>query len=188
VEQLERFHLDPTAKTTLPIGAQVFRKALVQAREERQKLEGFTVETIRDAEEKARLLAKAKAATDKIKVVADLIVGAALATAGKKATALEAELKELGPLVSAAFDEKASQEKREERYKALRRRAEEMLGEGRRPSTGCWSSRRCSSRQRIRREGSRRSWGIRRFKGGSSLAGRLARIIESTSCNISQPT
>jgi hypothetical protein len=125
--QLERFHIDPDAATTMPLGAQVFRQALDETLERRRQLEGFSVETIRDAAEKMRLLSEAEAAIADMRAVADLIVGASLATASKRASALAEILEDLGPLVAAAFDPKNLVEERRARIEVLRERALEQL-------------------------------------------------------------
>lgn len=104
IEQLERFHIDPKAKTTLPLGVGAVRKALEVARERRRRLEGFGVETIRDAEEKARLLQESEEAIGALKLVADLIVGATLSVAVHKGERLDETLADLAPLVAAAFE------------------------------------------------------------------------------------
>ena len=74
-------------------------RQLDAAREKREQLARFTVLDIRDSEFKARLHREAETALATVRVMADLIVGAALATAGSSAarshTLLDAKLEEL---------------------------------------------------------------------------------------------
>ena len=94
--QIERFHVDPTSATTMPLGASLVGPALKKATELRRKIEARATETLEDAEEKARMLREAEAATGDVRVIADHVIGAALATAGKGEKALDRRLEELG--------------------------------------------------------------------------------------------
>lgn len=87
-EQLEKFHLVPARTQALVsdyIREEVHR-LLVQARQKREQLECFTVIDIQDAEFKARLHREAEASLVVVRLMADLIVGAGLATAGSNET------------------------------------------------------------------------------------------------------
>lgn len=94
-EQIEHFDPDPGSGRQLPLWSSVCTPALRSALEKRQRLASFTVEEIRDAEEKARLHAEATQALRVVRVIGDLLAGATLATAGKRADALDDLLEEL---------------------------------------------------------------------------------------------
>lgn len=65
-----------------------------------------------------------------IRVIGDLIVGAALKTAGKKTSAFDKELEDVVALVAGALDEKLTPEERTGRIEALKRKAASMLEAG----------------------------------------------------------
>ena len=77
-DQLEHFHMRPVVDTQLVLHGSEMRAALKRALEARRKLESIAVVDIGDVEEKQRLLAEASDAMRELKVVADLLVGAAL--------------------------------------------------------------------------------------------------------------
>jgi hypothetical protein len=62
----------------MPLFDQEIRALLAEAQGKRQALQAFEVRDVHDAEEKARLLAEAEAATARIKLGCDLLVGARL--------------------------------------------------------------------------------------------------------------
>src|SRR5690606_20924526 len=64
--------------TVGPLYYEENEKALALARQKRQALQAFTVQDVRDAEEKTRLLAEADEATHRIKLGCDLLVGVQL--------------------------------------------------------------------------------------------------------------
>jgi hypothetical protein len=66
--------------------------AIAQALKLRHRLERFAVLDVRDAEQKADLDRAARAALDRVRAIADLVVDAALLTAGSGVTAFEAAL------------------------------------------------------------------------------------------------
>ncbi len=65
-------------EAAMPLFEQENRRLVEEAKEKRQALQNFEVRDVRDDEEKARLLAEAEAATAKIKLGCDLLVGARL--------------------------------------------------------------------------------------------------------------
>lgn len=137
--QLERFHLVPSRAQTRVVDylLREVRQLMAQARAKREELERFTALDVRDAELKARLHRDAEGSLARVRVLADLIVGAALSTAGsnaeRSASLLDARLEEL--LLQAG---EALVPPREERLAAdrqddaalwpLRQMAERLLG------------------------------------------------------------
>ncbi|MDO3523974.1 Eco57I restriction-modification methylase domain-containing protein [Ralstonia pseudosolanacearum] len=99
--QLERFHLAPSRTQTRVVDYLLteVQELLAEARRKREALERFTALDVRDAELKARLHREAEASLAIVRVLADLIVGAALSTAGsnadRSAALLDARLEEL---------------------------------------------------------------------------------------------
>jgi hypothetical protein len=72
-------HWSQSLKGTVgPLYYEENERALALARHKRQELQAFTVRDVRDAEEKAQLLAKAEAALARIKRGCDLIIGVRL--------------------------------------------------------------------------------------------------------------
>ena len=82
--QLLHFHLEPARGKKLHnnlLGLhRHMRTMLARARELREKIEDFATDDINDARTKAYLLTQANEATEDLRVVADLLTGAALAT------------------------------------------------------------------------------------------------------------
>jgi hypothetical protein len=111
--QIEYFHLRPERparqQRVIDYVARDCARWLERARERREALEAFTVIDIRDAEHKARLHAEAESAIASVKALGDLIIGAALVTAGTDADAslerLDAKLEELALRVDSAWAE-----------------------------------------------------------------------------------
>lgn len=131
IDQLTSFHIDPKRGKKLLFAAGI-EKSVQRARELREKIASFTVETIQHAREKEELLARAERQTEDLRIVADLIIGAALAHAGKKESALDDELLELSlslPNLLAAKDETA----RATAADALRARARALIDSSRGP-------------------------------------------------------
>lgn len=129
VEQIEKFHLHPTSGSTMSLGSQDAKTALALAREKREKLESFEVKGPDDTQRKTDLLRDADAATADARLVADVIIGAALSTATKGEKALSKRLDDLAPLVADFVKSRAA-----ERRTDLHKRAVEMLNEGRGPT------------------------------------------------------
>jgi hypothetical protein len=111
--QIACFHLRPERparqQRVIDYVARDCSRLLERARQRREALEAFTVIDIRDAEHKARLHAEAESAIATVKVLGDLIVGAALVTAGSDADTslehLDAKLEELALRVDEAWAE-----------------------------------------------------------------------------------
>jgi hypothetical protein len=99
--QLERFHLVPSRAQTRVVDYLLseINQLLAEARRKREALERFTALDVRDAELKAQLHREAEKSLAMVRVLADLIVGAALSTAGsnaeRSATLLDARLEDL---------------------------------------------------------------------------------------------
>lgn len=107
--QIESFHLLP-ARAPERLHDYIKRECvelLEVARTKREQIERFTVLDMRDAEFKARLHREAEAALESVRVLADLVVGAGLSTAGGVASRsfnlLDAKLEELLLDVGAAL-------------------------------------------------------------------------------------
>lgn len=134
LEQIEAFHIDPkrskTRQEPLFDPGRVARRAFDRAIHLREKLESFPVESTRDAEEKARLFAEATSALDDARLIADVIVAAALSTASRGDKALDERLDELALVVMTAFGE-GKDDARAKARETLAERAKEMLDEGR---------------------------------------------------------
>jgi hypothetical protein len=99
--QLESFHLVPQRAQTRVVDyllAEV-RSLLAYGRARREALERFTALDVRDAELKAQLHREAEDSLVRVRVLSDLVVGAALSTAGsnaeRSATLLDQRLEEL---------------------------------------------------------------------------------------------
>lgn len=138
IAQLSAFHLDPARGRELQGGSlfdpsSVIDPAIKAALEKRREIESFTVVDIRDAEHKQRLLDESNAILNELRVVGDLIVGAAISTATQSATAYDDKLIAITPEVVAAFDPDKSPEDRAARIQDLRLKAAYWLDEGRPP-------------------------------------------------------
>lgn len=113
--QLERFHLVPSRVQTRVVDYLLteIRQLLAEARRKREALERFTALDVRDAELKAQLHREAESSLEMVRVLADLIVGAALSTAGsnaeRSATLLDARLEDLLLQAGAALTPVAEQ-------------------------------------------------------------------------------
>lgn len=133
-EQIASFHLDPEKGKALHQNlfawTSVCEPALAAALAKRQKLESFTVESAGDAEEKERLLEEADAALADVRLVADAVVAAALATAERGEDAYAAELERLAPVVGAALDPKATPSSRTGAREQLASRVDALMNSG----------------------------------------------------------
>ena len=133
IEQVGALHMDPERGRAIhsSLGStQQWLTAVKEAVQLRRELEGFTVVTLRDAEEKARLFAEASAALETLKVVGDLVVSACLSTATFGPANLDDRLVEIATDVSAALDSRRSASDRDVRLDELRVRASYWLAEG----------------------------------------------------------
>lgn len=137
--QLARFHLVPSRAQTRVVDYLLteIQQLLAEARRKREALERFTALDVRDAELKARLHREAEASLATVRVLADLIVGAALSTAGsnaeRSATLLDARLEELllqaGTTLAPAREQRlAAEAQQDAALWPLRQVAARMLG------------------------------------------------------------
>lgn len=140
LEQVLRLHMDPERHKQLPFAGSII-PAIQRAVELRRRVEAVPVRELREAEEKARLVREADQAIAPVRVVADLIVGAALVTAVPGNGTIDDLLGRVEPEIVAAFDPKASAETRASRLAALSARAEAWLNKGR--PDGASPERRC---------------------------------------------
>jgi hypothetical protein len=137
--QLERFHLVSSRAQTRVVDylLREVQQLMAQARARREELERFTALDVRDAELKSRLHREAEGSLVRVRVLADLIVGAALSTAGsntaRSATLLDARLEELLLQAGAALvppqGERLVADRQDDAVLwPLRQAAEQMLG------------------------------------------------------------
>lgn len=111
--QLTYFHLRPERPAAqgrvIDYVAEDCARLLERARQRREALEAFTVFDVRDAAQKARLHAEAEATLASVRTLGDLIVGAALTTAGSSESAalatLDSKLEDLAVHVDHAWRE-----------------------------------------------------------------------------------
>ena len=109
--QLTHFHLRPDRPAAqgrvIDYVAEDCARLLERARQRREALEAFTVFDVRDAWQKGRLHAEAETTLASVRTLGDLIVGAALTTAGSSSalTALDASLEDLAVQVDHAWRE-----------------------------------------------------------------------------------
>ena len=128
-DQVARFHIDPH-QAVAPLNFAGDLEPLVkEALELRQRLEAVPLITVRDAEEKERLFAEAASALRTVEIIADLVIGAALSTAGQSKRDLDARLASVAGRVSDLLH--GSDETREEALAELSDRADAWLNEGR---------------------------------------------------------
>lgn len=130
IEQVLRFHMDPTHQKQLPLAGTII-PAVEEAIALRRRLGATPVRDHREAEEKARLLREAEQVVEPIKIVADLVIGAALSTALPGHGSFDEQLARVEPPVIAAFDPKAASDARRARLGELAARADAWLNAGR---------------------------------------------------------
>lgn len=137
--QLERFHLVPSRAQTRVVDYLLteIQQLMAEARRKREALERFTALDVRDAELKAQLHREAENSLAMVRVLADLIVGAGLSTAGsnaeRSATLLDARLEDLLLQAGSALEPTAEQRLAAEGGQnaslwPLRQSASQMLG------------------------------------------------------------
>lgn len=137
--QLERFHLVPWRAQARVVDylLREVQTLMAQARTRREELERFTALDVRDAELKSRLHREAEGSLAHVRVLADLIVGAALSTAGsntgRSATLLDVRLEGLllqvgATLVPQKEESLAAERPDDEALRPLQQVAEQMLG------------------------------------------------------------
>ena len=132
-DQLLHFHLDPVRGKRLHdnlLGLdKKMKAALARSRELREKLESFPVRDISDSKQKAWLFDQANEATEDLRAIGDLLIGAALAMAGKKEGTLDDALRDLSPMVAGLLN--AGGDARARKRGEVLRKAAELLNAGR---------------------------------------------------------
>lgn len=128
-EQLRAFHL-ATSGVQLTLAGSI-QPAVDRALELRRRLGAIPVVTVRDAEEKRRLLAEADGALRGVRAVGDLIVGAALVVALDSSVAYEDLLAKVTSKAIAALDFATPGEQRDGLLAELETQAEDWLNRGR---------------------------------------------------------
>ncbi len=136
LRQLECFHLNASEGAELHRGtlfdpATRVEPLVREALKKRRQLESFPVLDVEDAERKQRLLRDTTAVLAQLKVVADLVVGAALATASSGRETYARRLLSVATEVEAALDPNRSDEDREQRTFDLSLKAGYWLDEDR---------------------------------------------------------
>ncbi|REG59663.1 hypothetical protein B0G80_2434 [Paraburkholderia sp. BL6669N2] len=140
-DQIESFHLLPArAPARLHDYIKRFCAAILNAaRSKREQLERFTVLDMHDAELKRQLHREAESALESVRILADLVVGAGLATAGSVASRsfnlLDTNLDERLLDVGAALDGSAALPTDLHRLQGLREMSERMLSPPSAPMT-----------------------------------------------------
>ena len=145
ISQLEGLHLDIEEgrrihSSTLFDPATRLRPLIQSALEKRQLLESFPVLQQSDAEKKEALLAEATAVLAELKTIGDLVIGAALSTAGQPRSVTDSRLVGIAADVSILLDAGTSARNRDQHLRELRLQSEYWLDEGR-PATA--PDRRC---------------------------------------------
>jgi len=129
LEQLAWFDLRPGQGRNYILGSDQIEKWLAFATEHRERLERIPVLDVKDTQAKTWLLEEAERQLAPAKVLADLVVGATLAT---KPQQLDGLLAELAIAASGVLETKLPEE-RQARLKKLTLRARELLDTGREP-------------------------------------------------------
>lgn len=130
IDQVRACHIKPAeAKQRRLLGdiAPVVTRAL----ELRKRVMTTPVVTVRDAEEKRRLLAEADALLRGVKVVADLVIGAALVTAGESGEQFETKIAAVVGPAAEALEVGISADERARLIAALEVTAYDWLNRGR---------------------------------------------------------
>jgi len=130
LDQVARFHIHPH-QAHAPFNLAGDLEPLVkEALELRRKLEAAPVITLRDAEEKERLFGEASRAVRTVEIIADLVVGAALSTAGQSKRDLDTRLASVASQVRSALDA-GDDTTREQAFEHLAAQADAWLNERR---------------------------------------------------------
>jgi hypothetical protein len=143
--QLEYLHLDSAKGAELHGGTlfdptTVMAPLVADAVRKRRELESFLVLDVTDAETKRRLFEEARADLERLMVVGNIVVGAALSTATQSEEALEHRLLGVAPDVRSALEAGQPPGDQVVRLEDLRLRADYWLDEGRppmAPTRGC---------------------------------------------------
>jgi hypothetical protein len=135
VDQVVNLHPDPARGRELHFTLSgdvtaVIAATVERAAELRRRIATTPVFDVRDATEKERLLAETVEATETLRTVADLVVGAALATAGAGSDALDNRLVAVAPKVASALDQSRRPDDRAVDLFELRVQASEWLQAG----------------------------------------------------------
>lgn len=108
LDQIRHFHIEPDQgkelHATLFDPTRHLESVVQEALELRRQLESFTVRDVRDAEQKANLNRRADSALNRLRLVADLVVGAAISAAGQGTEVLDKKLQSLGDRLGSMFD------------------------------------------------------------------------------------
>jgi hypothetical protein len=132
VEQVRHFH--PQPDRGMAVHATLFdprpsvEKAERRALELRRELEAFPVLDVKDAERKSRLNGEARQALDLVRLLGDLITGAALSTFEDDGRVIDATLRDLGERVSSLLQNQSAGLE-----ESLRQQARKMLDRGKPP-------------------------------------------------------
>jgi hypothetical protein len=130
-EQIEFFHIEPARGQELhkslfnytSLCAPAFRLAV----EKRRELEEFPVTSVADALRKEQLLREARSRLSDVLLIADLIVGIAIETAGKSDGTFDSKLSRIGHLLPGAIDTQVADGERKKAYTSLRAETQAML-------------------------------------------------------------
>jgi len=130
-EQLEFFHPRPEGRSlTRFLFWPTLRDALERARTLRARLESRETVDEKDTAAKLALLHEATEATDVARLLGDVVIGAELACASGSETARDRLLEDLGLLAAVVADAGQPEEERRKAGQTLRRRADQLLNEG----------------------------------------------------------
>jgi hypothetical protein len=130
LEQVIRFHIDPAHHRQINLGGDV-TPLIARAVERRHRIQRVPVTTVGEAEDKARVLREVEHILEGVKVLADLVIGAALATAVPGGGDFEERLRSVRSEAAAAIDLAVPDEVRAQRLRALASTADAWLNEGR---------------------------------------------------------
>lgn len=135
LRQVENLHMDPERGADLHRNLFDYTASLQplvkEAVELRRLIESTPVVTVADAEEKARLLREAEGKVASVRIVADVVVGAALSRADNNKSDFVSRLLVIAPEVPAALDQDVPLDERRERMSRLAAKADAWLNEGR---------------------------------------------------------
>ena len=134
LEQVRWMHLDPSEgqrihRTLFDYRAQL-EPLVKDAVERRRRLSKIRVISIRDAEDKARLMAEADTDLRSLSVIADLVVASTLSTASLKKTALDNRLLAAADQVASALSPGLNAAQRDQLLAELGSTAAEWLNQG----------------------------------------------------------
>ncbi len=135
MDQVRWLHLDSSAgrklHTSLFDYAGLLEPLVKQALVARQRVANIRVITLRDVEDKARLSREADSLLGTLHVIADAIIGAALASSTGSQRVLDDRLRALAPRVAGVLDEHSDVDVLASRLQSLREQAMQWLDVGR---------------------------------------------------------